>query len=41
LFSEVIGTAALVCGGLSVVIVMFGDGSPMARIVRTNNCETP
>ena len=32
-FSEVIGTAALVCGGLSLVIVMFGDGSPMGRIV--------
>ena len=31
--SEAIGTAALVCGGLSVVIVMFGDGSPMGRIV--------
>lgn len=32
-FSEVIGTAALVWGGLSVVIVMFGHGSPMGRIV--------
>ena len=32
-FSEVIGTAALVWGGLSVVIVMFGDGSPIGRIV--------
>jgi len=31
--SEVIGTAALVFGGLSVVIVMFGQGSPMALIV--------
>ena len=31
--SEAIGTAALVCGGLSVVVVMFGDGSPMGRIV--------
>jgi aquaporin Z len=32
-FSEVIGTAALVFGGLSLVIVMFGDGSRMGRIV--------
>jgi len=32
-FSEAIGTAVLVCGGLSVVVVMFGDGSPMGRIV--------
>ena len=31
--SEVIGTAALGCGGLSLVIVMSGDGSPMGRIV--------
>jgi len=31
--SEVIGTAVLVFGGLSVVIVMFGDGSPLARIL--------
>jgi aquaporin Z len=30
-FSELIGTAILVFGGLSVVIAMFGDGSPMAR----------
>jgi aquaporin Z len=30
-FSELIGTALLVLGGLSVVIVMFGDGSPMTR----------
>jgi aquaporin Z len=32
-FSELIGTALLVLGGLSVVIVMFGDGTPMARLV--------
>lgn len=32
-FSEVIGTAALVLGGLSVVIVMHGDGSPVPGIV--------
>ncbi len=32
-FSEVIGTAALVCGGVSMVVVMFGHGSPMARLV--------
>src|SRR5262245_55645347 len=30
-FSELTGTALLVLGGLSVVIVMFGDGSPMMR----------
>jgi aquaporin Z len=32
-FSELIGTAVLVFGGLSVVIFMFGDGTPMARLV--------
>jgi hypothetical protein len=32
-FSEVIGTAALVFGGVSMVIVMSGDGSPMGRLV--------
>ena len=32
-FSELIGTALLVLGGLSVVIVTFGDGSPMPRLV--------
>src|SRR3954465_9723886 len=32
-FSEVIGTAILVFGGLSVVIAMFGDGSPVARFL--------
>jgi aquaporin Z len=31
--SELIGTALLVLGGLSLVIVMFGDGSPMAPLV--------
>ena len=31
--SEVIGTAALVFGGLSIVIVMHGDGSPGPRII--------
>ena len=31
--SELIGTALLVFGGLSVVIAMFGDGTPVARIV--------
>lgn len=33
LFSELVGTALLVLGGLSLVIVMFGTGNPMARIV--------
>ena len=32
-FSELVGTALLVLGGLSVVIVTFGDGSPMPRLV--------
>ena len=32
-FSEVIGTAALLLGGLSVVIVMSADGSPVARML--------
>jgi aquaporin Z len=31
--SELIGTALLVLGGLSLVIFMFGAGSPMARIL--------
>ena len=30
-FSEMAGTAILVFGGLSVVIAMFGDGSPMTQ----------
>jgi aquaporin Z len=32
-FSEVVGTVLLVLVGLSLVIVMFGSGSPMARIL--------
>jgi aquaporin Z len=32
-FSELIGTALLVLGGLSFVIFMFGSGSPMARVL--------
>jgi len=32
-FSELIGTALLVLGGLSLVIFMFGSGSPMARVL--------
>lgn len=31
--SELIGTAALVLGGLSVVILMWGDGSPFVRLL--------
>ena len=31
--SELIGTALLVLGGLSVVIFMFGAGSPMGRLI--------
>ena len=32
-FSEVAGTAVLVFAGLSLVIFMFGDGTPMARLI--------
>ena len=32
-FSEVIGTAVLVLGGLSIVIVMHGDGSPVPGLI--------
>lgn len=32
-WSEVIGTALLVLGGLSVVIFMFGAGTPMASVL--------
>ena len=32
-WSELIGTALLVLVGLSLVIVMFGTGSPMARLI--------
>jgi aquaporin Z len=32
-FSELVGTALLVLGGLSVVIGMFGSGSPMALVL--------
>ena len=31
--AEFIGTALLLLIGLSLVIVMFGDGSPAARVV--------
>lgn len=31
--SEALGTGALVLGGLSAVIVMFGDGSPIPRLL--------
>jgi aquaporin Z len=33
--SELIGTALLVLVGLSLVILMFGAGSPMARLIRS------
>ena len=29
--AELVGTAALVLVGLSLVVLMFGDGSPVAR----------
>jgi aquaporin Z len=32
-FSELIGTALLVLVGLSLVIVLFGTGSAMARLI--------
>jgi glycerol uptake facilitator-like aquaporin len=32
-FSELVGTALLLLVGLSMVIVMFGTGSPMARLI--------
>jgi aquaporin Z len=32
-FSELIGTALLVLGGLSLVTLMFGAGSPLARLI--------
>ena len=38
--SELIGTALLVLGGLSVVIVMFGDGSPMAHLLPNETLRT-
>ncbi len=31
--SEFLGTALLLLGGLSIVIFMFGSGSPMAQLV--------
>ena len=31
--SELVGTAVLLLGGLSLVIFMFGAGSPMERVV--------
>jgi aquaporin Z len=39
-FSEVLGTAALVLGGLSIVIVMFGAGSPMPGLVPNERVRT-
>jgi aquaporin Z len=38
--SEVVGTAVLVFGGLSLVIFMFGDGTPMARHVPHEGVRT-
>lgn len=34
-FSELVGTAVLLLGGLSIVIFMFGTGSPMEEIIPT------
>jgi aquaporin Z len=33
LSAELVGTALLVLAGLSLVIVMFGNGSPVARLI--------
>jgi aquaporin Z len=39
-FSELIGTATLVFGGLSVVIFMFGQGTSMARLLPNEYVRT-
>jgi aquaporin Z len=39
-FSELTGTALLVFGGLSVVIAMFGEGSPMAHLLPNEQVRT-
>ena len=39
-FSELAGTALLVLGGLSVVIFMFGAGSPMAQLIPNEHVRT-
>src|SRR5947209_8239900 len=39
-FSEVIGTAVLVFGGVSMVIVMSGDGGPMGWLERVRRALT-
>src|SRR5262245_34700744 len=39
-FSELIGTALLVLGGVSVVIFMFGAGSPLARAAPSEPLRT-
>ena len=38
-FSELVGTALLVLVGLSLVIVMFGAGSPIGRYCPMRGCE--
>jgi len=39
-FAELIGTALLVLGGLSVVIVMFGEGSPLMKWIPNEPLRT-
>jgi aquaporin Z len=39
--AEFIATAALLAGGLSIVIVIFGEGSPVARIVPSEDVRRP
>ena len=36
--SEFVGTALLVLIGLSVVILMFGAGTPIARVLPNEGC---
>ena len=37
---ELIGTALLLLVGLSIVILMFGEGSPMAAIIPRRTIRT-
>ena len=39
-FSELIGTGLLVLGGLSVVILMFGAGSPLVHWMPSERLRT-
>jgi aquaporin Z len=39
--AEAVGTAVLLCLGLSLVILMFGAGSPIARLLPDENVRRP